>query len=88
MGKKAEVKEERGTLKPNEWATIYAGAVPDTFFIRLHGSIPTGASIDVEIDGNKQGTLTPPNPNMHANGTKIRLHNAGRQNQGYHYYPV
>jgi DNA polymerase III sliding clamp (beta) subunit (PCNA family) len=79
---------ERGQLKPNEWATIYSGAVPDTFFVQLFGSIPSTAKLEVEIDGTIQAVLTPKNSDMHANGTKIRLHNIGPRLQGYNYYPV
>lgn len=80
--------EERGYLNPNQWVTIYAGSNPKTFFVQLFGSIPSMAKLEVEINGKIEGVLTQKNPNMHANGTKIRLHNAGIKEQGYNYYPV
>lgn len=79
---------ERGQLSPGEWATLYAGSNPKTFYVGLSGSIPSNAKVDVEVNGNIEGTLTQKNSNMHANGTKIRVHNVGKQNQGYNYYPV
>ena len=79
--------EERGTLGAGQWATIYAGTEPRTFFVQLFGSIPGTAKLEAEVNGSIEGVLTQNNPNMHANGTKIRLHNAGTESQGYNYYP-
>lgn len=81
-------KEERGILDPKKWVTIYSGTNPKTFFVRLNGSIPSSAKIEVEVNGKIEGELTQKNPEMHANGTKIRLYNAGPLAQGYSYYPV
>ena len=80
--------EERGNLGAGQWATIYAGAEPRTFFVQLFGSIPGTAKLEVEVQGSIEGVLTQKNPTMHANGTKIRLHNAGTESQGYNYYPA
>ncbi len=79
---------ERGNLAVGEWVTIYAGTEAKTFFIQLFGTIPSAARIEVEVNGAIEGKLTQPNPDMHANGTKIRLHNVGTSSQGYNYYPV
>lgn len=78
--------EQRGSLGPDQWATIYAGTDTKTFFIQLFGSIPSTAKLEVEVNGTIDGTLTQKNPNLYANGTKIRLHNAGKEPQGYNYY--
>ena len=88
METKKSVQEERGTLSPGAWVTIYAHAENKTFFVQLFGSIPKNAKMDVEIDGSVHGTLTQGNPSMHANGKKIRLHNVAGTAQGYNYFPV
>lgn len=85
MGENAE---ERGNLGAGQWVTIYAGIEPRTFFVQLFGSTPGMARLEVEVNGNIEGALTQKNPNMHANGTKIRLHNVGMESQGYNYYPA
>ena len=85
MGESAE---ERGTLNPDQWATIYAGTNPRTFEVYLRGVIPGTAKLEVEVNGAIEGVLTQKNPRMHANGTKIRLHNAAKESQGYGYYPT
>lgn len=79
---------ERGHLAVGQWVTIYAGTEAMTFFIRPAGTIPITARIEVEVNGAVEGRLTQENPDMHANGTKIRLHNVGPASQVYNYYPV
>ena len=88
MSENEPAKEERGTLNKCQWATIYAGTNPKTFFVQLFGSIPSTAKLEVEVNGKVEGILSQKNPKMHANGTKIRLHSSGPEPQGYNYYPV